>query len=186
MSAAIVSRDTELTSVIALWLGDAGIMTETYETPEAASVSGAELFITDGERVAGQKTLLIVADSGQCDDGTVLLRPFTQTELLSAVRVMLDAAPGMLFCDSEKKRAVYRSASVQLTNKECELLELLLRNGAEGVSREEASLIARRDGGLETNAAEVYIHHLRRKMTTLTGGPVIKTVRGRGYVIGEI
>ena len=184
-TAAVISRDRELAAVAALWLGDAGIRTEVFPTAEEAASSDAELFITDGGAPEGKKALFIVSENEAAGAvGLTLLRPFSQTELLTAARALLSGAPKELYCDGEKMRAVCRGASVSLTKKELLLLQLLLERGARGVTLSEASAIARRGGGsAETNAANVYIHRLRRKLMELTGEPVIKTVRGRGYVI---
>jgi DNA-binding response OmpR family regulator len=73
---------------------------------------------------------------------------------------------------------------LQLTNREFWLLEALMRQKGEVLSRAElveATLAAGAGSAEESggNAVEVHIHHLRRKL----GPAIIKTVRGHGYAL---
>jgi two-component system response regulator MprA len=73
-----------------------------------------------------------------------------------------------------------------LTRTEFALLELLLRNAGQVLTRE---LIFDRvwgyDFGANSNSLEVYVGYLRRK-TELDGEPrLIHTIRGVGYVLRE-
>jgi DNA-binding response OmpR family regulator len=69
---------------------------------------------------------------------------------------------------------------VDLTNREFWILEALLRNKNRVMSRHqlEESLYGWGDE-VESNAVEVHIHHLRRKL----GREWIQTVRGVGYQV---
>jgi DNA-binding response OmpR family regulator len=72
---------------------------------------------------------------------------------------------------------------LQLTNREFWMLEALMRQKGQILSREELAEAAPGSGaGAEEacgNAVEVHVHHLRRKL----GPALIKTVRGRGYAL---
>lgn len=76
---------------------------------------------------------------------------------------------------------LYRSGEmVDCTAREFAILEALLRNAGQALSRQrlEEALYGW-DDGVESNTIEVYIHHLRKKL----GRNLIQTVRGIGYRI---
>src|SRR5512143_2695514 len=77
-------------------------------------------------------------------------------------------------------RTVTRAGEpVELTPREFELLHLLLENSCRVLSRRtlEEQLYTWHDA-VDSNALEVHIHHLRRKL----GNELIRTVRGVGYM----
>ena len=75
---------------------------------------------------------------------------------------------------------------IELTRTEFNLLELLLRNHGQVLTRE---LIFDRvwgyDFGANSNSLEVYIGYLRRKTEAEGESRLIHTVRGVGYVLRE-
>ena len=137
------------------------------------------------DRVAG-------LDAGADD---YLVKPFALEELLARVRALLRrSAPAddevLRFSDlslDPGTREVHRGDRLmELTRTEFLLLELLLRNARQVLTRE---LIFDRvwgyDFGANSNSLEVYIGYLRRK-TEAEGEPrLIHTVRGVGYVLRE-
>ena len=137
------------------------------------------------ERVAG-------LDAGADD---YLVKPFALEELLARIRALLRrSAPAddeiLRFADlslDPGTREVRRGERlIELTRTEFLLLELLLRNARQVLTRE---LIFDRvwgyDFGANSNSLEVYIGYLRRK-TEAEGEPrLIHTVRGVGYVLRE-
>lgn len=86
---------------------------------------------------------------------------------------------GGIELDPAGRRAYRDGTAVELPAKEFAILELLLRNAGKVISRGqlEAALYGW-DEGVESNAVEVYIHHLRRKL----GAGRIRTLRGIGYL----
>ena len=77
-------------------------------------------------------------------------------------------------------RTVTRSGlPVELTPREFDLLHLLLQNADRVLTRRtlEEQLYTWNDA-VDSNALEVHIHHLRRKL----GSELIRTVRGVGYI----
>jgi two-component system response regulator MprA len=118
-----------------------------------------------------------------------LVKPFAQEELTARLRALLRRGRGvdevLAFDDivfHVRSREGYRAGRpLRLSNREADLLELLLRNPRRVVSREVA--LDRVWGGpasASLNAVDRYVSYLRRKL----GEPqVISTVRGVGFVL---
>ena len=136
-----------------------------------------------GDRVSG-------LDAGADD---YLVKPFALDELLARLRALLrrTGTPPQdgvlrfadLSMDTRTREVVRGGRSLELTRTEFNLLELFLRNPRQVLTR---SLIFDRvwgyDFGPTSNALEVYVGYLRRKL----GDPrLIHTVRGVGYVLRE-
>lgn len=124
-----------------------------------------------------------------------LAKPFALQELFARVRALLrrsgtGEADALRFADLEldpsTREVRRRGEDIELTRTEFSLLELLLRNPRQVLTR---SLIFERvwgyDFGTGSNSLDVYIGYLRRK--TETGGRprLIHTVRGVGYALRE-
>jgi two-component system, OmpR family, response regulator MprA len=137
------------------------------------------------DRVAG-------LDAGADD---YVVKPFALEELLARIRALLRrSGPSddevLRFSDlslDPGTREIRRGERlIELTRTEFLLLELLLRNSRQVLTRE---LIFDRvwgyDFGANSNSLEVYVGYLRRK-TEAGGEPrLIHTVRGVGYVLRE-
>jgi two-component system response regulator QseB len=84
--------------------------------------------------------------------------------------------------DPVKLTATLEGEPLTLKPKEFALLELLLRNAGRVLPRK---LIAEKlyswDDDVSSNAIEVHVHHLRRKL----GSEFIRTVHGIGYALGD-
>jgi DNA-binding response OmpR family regulator len=119
-------------------------------------------------------------------------KPFHMAELLARVRAHLrrrGSAPGedapLRFADLELDHATRRVSragrDIELTAREFELLELLLRHPGQVLSKE--SILDRLWGyAFDDNLVEVYVSYLRRKL----GEPkLIHTLRGAGYSLRE-
>jgi two-component system response regulator MprA len=120
-----------------------------------------------------------------------LVKPFEVAELMARVRALLrrNAPPSeqLVFADLtlEPESGMARRAGkeLELTRREAELLELLLRNARSVVTRELAlEEVWGGEGGATPNAVDRYVAYLRRK---LGDPPLIHTVRGVGFRLGR-
>ncbi|MGS2974889.1 winged helix-turn-helix domain-containing protein [Escherichia coli] len=89
---------------------------------------------------------------------------------------------GNVMLDPGKRIATLAGEPLTLKPKEFALLELLMRNAGRVLPRK---LIEEKlytwDEEVTSNAVEVHVHHLRRKL----GSDFIRTVHGIGYTLGE-
>ena len=75
---------------------------------------------------------------------------------------------------------------VSLGAKEYQVMELLISNRQQIITKELfVEKIWGYDCDAEYNSVEVYISFLRKKMAYLNSKAVIRTVRGRGYLLGD-
>jgi DNA-binding response OmpR family regulator len=132
---------------------------------------------------------------GGADD--YLIKPFAFTELLARIRVRLkrsktETLVKLMFSDLEMDlltREVKRSGQkVELTLKEFDVLEYLIRHRNETVSREMLAKDVWKENSRATpldNVIDVHIARLRKKVDQETWKPLIHTVRGVGFILKE-
>lgn len=135
-------------------------------------------------------------DSGADD---YLAKPFAIQELLARVRAALRkhkaVAPSTNDCELRTKDLVVfpnryavqvGDQPVELTKKEYDLLEYLIRNKQVVLDREQ---ILREVWGYDyvgdSNVVDVYVRYLRSKLDERFGQKYIHTVRGVGYVVKD-
>ena len=118
-----------------------------------------------------------------------MVKPFALAELLARVRALLrrdqklasnQIISGDLMLDLQQKTVTLAGAPVVLTRREFALLRRLVMQAGKLVSRERLQEdIYDWQDDIGSNALEVHIHHLRRKLGTTR----IRTVRGEGYCL---
>jgi len=118
-----------------------------------------------------------------------LLKPFDQNELQARIRALLRRSHGNashiiefgpLTLNLNSREVTFHQQPVSLSRRELNLLEVLLQNQDKVMSRFslEQTLYSW-DDDIESNALEVHIHNLRKKIAK----KLIKTVRGVGYMV---
>lgn len=124
---------------------------------------------------------------GGADDYVV--KPAEIAEIAARLRALARRAQGAagpaleigeLSLDPGTRRVCFRGREVELQGREFTLLQELMANAGRVLSREQLEArLYEWDRVLESNAIEVHVHHLRRKLAP----EVIRTVRGVGYLI---
>lgn len=118
-------------------------------------------------------------------------KPFDTPELLARVRALLRrsagrAAPtleaGALSLDPARLTAVWKGHTLDLTRREFALLRLLMEQQGRPLGRETIQQhLYGWDEDVASNAVDVHVHQLRRKLDP----GIIRTVRGIGYALGD-
>lgn len=125
-----------------------------------------------------------------------LVKPFATQELLARVRALLrrrgtvgadgDLVYGPVTLRPKAYDAYVDETPLKLTNKEFNLLEFLMLNKEQILTREQ---IFDRVWGFEANSSssvvDVYMHYLRKKLAERNCESLIQTVRGIGYMLKE-
>ena len=149
--------------------------------------------------------LMLTAKSGltdrvhglDCGADYYLTKPFEAEELLACIRTLLRRAGGALqesdtltWGDLSLERGTFTlvcgGRDVRLSRREYDLMELLMRNGTQVVTKEQMLVkVWGYDSQAEDNNAEVYISFLRRKLSHLHSCVKIKTLRMLGYCLTQ-
>ena len=135
-----------------------------------------------------------VVDKVRCHDlgaDDYVVKPFDLDELAARLRALVRRSQGRadaslrhgdLVLDPAARSATLKGVPVALTGREFDLLRMLLDAAGRVLTRRmlDEQLYAWGEA-VGSNALEVHIHHLRRKL----GSELIRTVRGVGYMVDE-
>ena len=122
-----------------------------------------------------------------------LVKPFERQELLARLRALLRRRPprgqanltvGDLKLNPDTHEVARADRAVDLTQREFELLEYLMRNERIVVSRQRLlDEVWGYDPFSMTNTIEVFVSNLRRKLEAGGEPRLLHTIRGAGYVL---
>jgi DNA-binding response OmpR family regulator len=129
-------------------------------------------------------------DSGADD---YLVKPFERRELLARMRALMRRRPprgsasltvGDLRLNPDTREVHRGDRPIELTNREFELLEYLMRNERLVISRERLlEEVWGYDPMAMTNTIDVFVSNLRRKLESDGEARILHTKRGAGYVV---
>lgn len=160
-------------------------------------MSGLELL--QRVRNRGDHTPVIILTAREAVDDRVrgldlgaddyVVKPVALKELAARLRAVARRAQGIasgsiivgsLSLDLASRAVTFEGSPVELQPREFALLqELVLRAGRVVTRTQLETQLYEWDGSLDSNAIEVHVHHLRRKLAP----KLIRTVRGVGYMI---
>src|SRR5215216_972581 len=189
----VIEDDPEIADVLRRFLRQEGHEVRTAADGDEALPAAAEfvpdLVILDlglpelDDRVEG-------LDSGADD---YLVKPFERQELLARIRALLRRRPprgsasltvGDLRLNPDTREVARGDRRIELTNREFELLEYLMRNERLVISRERLlEEVWGYDPMAMTNTIDVFISNVRRKLEAGGEPRILHTKRGAGYVM---
>ncbi|MGA8209854.1 MAG: response regulator transcription factor [Nocardioidaceae bacterium] len=162
---------------------------------------GFEVCVALREQQIWTPVLMLTARTGVSDriqglDGGAddyLVKPFAFDELRARLRVLVQRGPvgrspgiavGGLHLDPATRNVTRKGHQIELTAREFDVLEALARHAGTPVAR--ADLLAEvwaDDPGVSPNVVDVYVGYLRRKLERPRGPRLIRTVRGKGFLL---
>ena len=166
-------------------------------------ISGFEITVRARKKAVRTPILLLTAKGEledkvfglDCGADDYLTKPFQPAELLARVRAMcrrnIPLNDGKIQASglSLDPKTLYLSCTatgekVRLSEKECRILEYLMTNSGQILTREQIAVrIWGYDSDAEYNNVEVYITFVRRKLNYVHATAQIKSVRGAGYTL---
>ena len=181
---------------------------------EPADVLLLDLMLPDGDGISLLKRLreedlrtpvLVITARDSVDDRVIgldsgaddyLVKPFDFNELLARIRALLRRSGSStydtqlryetLVVDSLARCASRDGQELNLTQRQFELLEYFIRHKNQVVSREMLSRdVWKSSTATWTNVIEVQVNQLRKKLGRHDWEPILHTVRGEGYVLGD-
>lgn len=148
--------------------------------------------------------VLILSAKGEVDDKVLgldtgandyLTKPFAVSELLARIRAMTrtpgkqadtDLHFGNLTLDTARFALSSPEGSFDLTSKEYQIMELLMRNPRQIITSERMmEKIWGYDSDAEINVVWTYVSYLRKKLTALKADVELRAKRNAGYLLVE-
>lgn len=144
------------------------------------------IILTDQGQVS-QRVMGLDAGASDC-----LSTPFAIEELIARVRAHLRQRSksahllefGQLVLNRNARQVYYHHQEIQLTTKEFDLLEYLMRHPNQVLTRDQIlENVWGYESFVSSNVVDVYIRYLRVKLETQGAKQLIYTVRGVGYAL---
>jgi DNA-binding response OmpR family regulator len=193
--------------VVTAGSGEEGFYCATTQRPDAIILDlnlpgrdGLEVLV-DLRQAGIQQPVLILTARDAVEDRVAgldrggddyLVKPFAHAEFLARVRALLRRSqaglPTRLQCadleiDLMARRVSRAGVEIDVSQREFEVLEYLVRHKNSNVTRDMlARDVWKEPHGLLTNVIDVCINGLRKKLDIPGSTPLIRTVRGVGYV----
>lgn len=124
-----------------------------------------------------------------------LVKPFAPEELIARLRALLRRPGTMaarvlrlarLSLDRDTREVSVDGVPQVLARRELQLLEILMERDGRVVPRQQVEdALFDLTSELGSNAIEVYVHRLRRRLQQMMAGIEVITVRGVGYMLGK-
>ncbi|MDL2221796.1 response regulator transcription factor [Parabacteroides sp. OttesenSCG-928-N08] len=166
-------------------------------------INGLQLCRLFREKYGYQTPIIMLTALGTTEDivkgldagaDDYLVKPFRFMELEARIKSLLRRAGAMpekvmpqhrdLILDKTNRSVTREGKTISLTMKEYQLLEQLMINIGQAVSREELlQLIWEEKAQERTNVVDVYVNYLRGKMDKGYNRKLIRTVSGVGYLL---
>jgi DNA-binding response OmpR family regulator len=156
---------------------------EVLRAARDAGIAVPVLVLTARDMVADR---ILGLDSGADD---YVVKPVDLHELAARLRALVRRSHGVtrellkaggVVLDPAARTVTLAGQPVVLASREFDLLHLLMLNAGKVMSREQLEHQLYRWGReVDSNAIEVHVHHLRRKL----GPGIVNTVRGVGYIV---
>ena len=148
------------------------------------------IFLTAKDSVSNRVEGL---DAGADD---YLIKPFANSELLARVRALSrrnenivpsdKVQAGKLLLDTKNCEAIIGDTKIKLTIKETQLLELLIHNKEQTLTKEQIlDRVWEFNTDVELKNVDLYIFYLRKKIDFESMNLSLETIRGIGYVLKE-
>jgi two-component system OmpR family response regulator len=122
-----------------------------------------------------------------------LVKPFDFGELLARIRALLRRGPserpapirvGQLHADPLTRVVTWGEHSAELTPREYALVEFMIRRPGQVLTRSQLlDAVWAEDYDGSANVVDVYVGYVRRKLERPARRPLIRTVRGAGFVL---
>jgi|SRR5680860_506880 len=190
--------------------GDAGLTKARYDDYDAIvldimlpKLNGYKVAQRLREEEVWTPILMLTAKEGEYDEAEALdlgaddylRKPFSWVVLVARLNALLRRQPterpaelraGELRLDPGKRTVRRGHVELDLTPREFSLLEYLMRNTGQTVSKIDLLDHVWSDGfDRDPNVVEVYVGYLRRKVDKPFDVPLIETVRGHGYRLAD-
>ena len=116
-----------------------------------------------------------------------LAKPFKTAELIARLNALVRRPPLVAEENMRYEDLIYDATNrtingVELTEKEAEIFEMLIKSPDKAVAKEQILMhVWGNEAEFEENYVEVYISYLRKKLKNIGSRVQIKTIRGLGY-----